>query len=420
MEDLEKIEHVTFKQVVDAFVGEIIPAMKSGEWIDVNIIFNDRGYDLIDDAASDNEYRTRHLRQDVADYVRAISGSIDDDIEVLNSDTIKKNLELQNMSDEEVNEKLGDLLDDDTIGKFSVNIKVDNAAIFFTCLRDFVNKTLDLYRDYGETDLLTWSIMQDLLANVWLRMGINDVENPIPFLKKQIDFTKNRKLDIMHPTKISTYSGYDVIMYTKPNKYFDETSRTMFFKLTKKDETTGRILEDYTLPKVLYDIDKNDICYIYGVQNVLPRDKHDTNEKKIKRELYKLNKGVENPTVHPSKVLALMLFINHLRNNGITNVTVPSMQVLSYMYHEVLSRTSDEELKKADKDFDMNSESAHASDKLKTANLNYDRFYNKQDIISYLKTEELFNLVNRIVEHTPGMEITNEMNLQGDSINIRL
>ena len=408
---------VSFKQVVDAFMGEIEPSIKQNEWVDINFVFTDDGYAMMEEIANDNEYRSHHLRQDVLDYIRALS-EVEREVEVLDSNTIKKAIELRNSFDDEANVKLGESPDvNDTIEE-SINIEVEDAEKFFTYLRDFVNATLDLYRDYGDTNLKTWAIMQDLLANVWLRMGINDVENPMMFLKNQVEFTKNRKLDTMNPTKISNYGEYDVYMYTKPNKYYDETSRTMFFKLTKRDKNTGRILEEYTLPKVLYDVDDSGTCYICGVQNV--KDKIDVNEKKIKRELYKLNKGVENPDVHPSKVLSLMLFINHIKSNGITNVVVPSTQVLSYAYHEVLSRTAEEELQEAEKKFDMYSETEMANKNLKDAKVNYERFYNKQDTISYLKTEELFNLVYRIVEHTPGVEITNEMNQQGDSINIRL
>ncbi len=418
MEDIEKLEHVNFKQVVDAFVGEIEPAIKGNQWVDINFLFTDDGYALMDEIANDGEYRDHHLRQDVVDYIRALSGSVEDNIELLNSDTIKKNLELQNMSDDEIFGSLSDPLDDnDFTEDKSINIVVEDAEMFFEHLRNIINKTLDLYREYKKEDLKTWSIMQDLLANIWLRMRIDDVENPMSFLKNQLEFANNRKLDTINPIKISKFGEYDVIMYTKPNEYYDETSRTMFFKISKRDEE-GKILEEYTLPKVLYDINDSDTCFICGVQNV--KDKIDINEKKIKRELYKLNKGVENPDIHPSKVLSLMLFINYIKSKGITNVIVPSLQVLSYEYHEVLSRTSEAELQDANKEFDMYSESEIVNEKLKDAKKNYGRFYDKQDTISYLKTEELFNLVNRIVEHTPGMEITSEINLQGDSINIRL
>ena len=88
MEDIEKLEHVNFKQVVDAFVGEIEPAIKGNQWVDINFLFTDDGYALMDEIANDGEYRDHHLRQDVVDYIRALSGSVEDNIELLNSDTI--------------------------------------------------------------------------------------------------------------------------------------------------------------------------------------------------------------------------------------------------------------------------------------------------------------------------------------------
>ena len=50
----------------------------------------------------------------------------------------------------------------------------------------------------------------------------------------------------------------------------------------------------------------------------------------------------------------------------------------------------------------------------------YNRVYNKEDLISYLKTEELFNLMYRIIEHVPNIEILNEVNMQGNSLILKI
>ena len=50
----------------------------------------------------------------------------------------------------------------------------------------------------------------------------------------------------------------------------------------------------------------------------------------------------------------------------------------------------------------------------------YQHVHNNQDKISYLKTEELMNLVLRICDMDETMHITNELNLQGASLKIKI
>ena len=50
----------------------------------------------------------------------------------------------------------------------------------------------------------------------------------------------------------------------------------------------------------------------------------------------------------------------------------------------------------------------------------YNRVYNKEDLISYLKTEELFNLMYRITMYNPNIEIMNEVIIQGDCLKMRI
>ena len=50
----------------------------------------------------------------------------------------------------------------------------------------------------------------------------------------------------------------------------------------------------------------------------------------------------------------------------------------------------------------------------------YNKLHEKQDLISYLKTEELYNLIYRITEQDPSIEIMNDVGIQGDSINLKL
>ena len=265
-----------------------------------------------------------------------------------------------------------------------LSIKVHDYHLFFNLLTCIVNELINLSRQVNE-----FISYFTLLRRIWLRMGINDVENIELFLDKQLQFLRNRTFNVQEPTLIKKCDEYDVYMKTSINETWDESTRSMSFILSNEDG-------DYLLPRILYDIDSLGTCYIYGVQSL---NKSKNKNKKIEKKLYKLNDGIENPDVHPSKVMALLLFIEQLEEKGITKIVIPSMQVLSYQYHELLSKEA-KRYRGNDPEF-------------------YERFYNKQDLISRLKTEDLINLMYRITEHKPNLEIINEVNLQGDCLIIR-
>ncbi len=148
------------------------------------------------------------------------------------------------------------------------------------------------------------------------------------------------------------------------------------------------------MPHILYDIDDEGVCYIYAVQSSKKKK-----DKTIERELYKLNKNIENPNVHPSKVYAMLLFINELKKKGISKIRIPSMQVLSYHYHELLSERAKNDLEKAKIEFESFPDDDYVQKKYEFAKQWYDTTYKKQDKISHLKTIELMNLAHRILEH---------------------
>jgi len=197
-------------------------------------------------------------------------------------------------------------------------------------------------------------------------------------------------------------------MKSEVNPTWDETTRSMIFTIEKNNYT-------YELPHILYDIDDKGVCYIYAVQS--SKKKRD---KTIERELYKLNKNIENPNVHPSKVCAMLLFINELKKKGILKVRIPSMQVLSYRYHELLSEKAKKDLEKAKTEFERFPNDDYVQENYEFAKQWFDATHEKQDKISYLKTVELMNLAYRILEHDQSIEIINEVNVQGDCLDIKI
>ena len=291
--------------------------------------------------------------------------------------------------------------------KDCLSIEINDSFIFFKYLTDIVNETIKLFNEYDNSVNARETTVY-LLRRIWLRMGINDVSNINYFLENQLQFIRNRIFDCHKLEIVNNIDGYSIYMKTKANELWDETTRSMVFSIEN-----GEII--YELPHVLYDISNDGVCYIYGVQNHQgEKNKH------IERKLYQLNKGIDNPNVHPSKVYAMLLFINELKKKGISNIIVPSMQVLSYRYHELLSNESKKNYEEIIRQCDDNPNDIYLKNRVKYLYNWYTHVYQKQDKISYLKTEELINLMYRITEHDSNIEILNEVNIQGDSMIIKL
>lgn len=286
-------------------------------------------------------------------------------------------------------------------------IYINDSTNFFEYLTNIINSLIELNSEYGMT-LSSRNIAMHVLRRIWLRMGIEDVANIESFLEKQLQFTRNRLLDTYGKEKIISFNDYEILMRSEVNQTWDETTRSMIFTMKKDDDT-------YELPHILYDIDDDGVCYIYAVQSSR-RNKN----KSIERELYKINKNIDNPNVHPSKVYSMLLFINELKKKKISKIRVPSMQILSYRYHELLSEKAKKDLEKAIKSLEKYPEDERIQREYEYTKEWYNHVYGKQDKISHLKTTELINLIYRITEHDQNIEVINDVNIQGDYLGIKI
>ena len=294
-----------------------------------------------------------------------------------------------------------------------LTIEVNNTKLFFEKLFEYiiaVTELEDYYNLYEKTSASIDYRAESHLMYLWLRMGSEDVTNIDRFLDKQIQFARNRVMDYRwldyHLTnKVGVFSDCDIYMYTEANRWWDETNRRMLFTLTK-----GNV--KYQLPTVLYDIDDSGVCYIYGVQN-----KNLKRNENIEKELRSLNKGKKIRSVHPSKVLALLLFINELRKHNISKVIVPTLQVLSYPFHEITLQKTERNIGYMRMSLNSNF-GKYTKEDYEEALRSLER-YKDCDRISRLKTEELIYLVYRITEHDKNIEILSEID-QSDNLIVRL
>ena len=284
---------------------------------------------------------------------------------------------------------------------------VRDYPMFFYYLMEIINKQLRLYSMYGERRGAR-SHCQCYMKRVWLRMGPEDFNNVEKFLERELQFIQNNDFDYLRfEKKIAEFYGNDVYIYSRLGTTFDETTRQMAFWIQTDDK------KKHDLPHIHYGITEENgkkVCYIFGFQTRLLRERIP----KVERTLYKLNQGIEEENVHPSRVLALQLFLELLHQNNINHIKVPLLQVLNYRYHEIYSQNVKEEYKKWNKDriekfqylrgHDLKSEIR----KYEGDQIDYIRFVDQQDLISQRKTENLINLFMEVARQNSELELIND------------
>lgn len=193
---------------------------------------------------------------------------------------------------------------------------------------------------------------------------------------------------------------------------WDENSREIVIKIYDKkyyNNTQLFIRPHCTLPVIRYGIYEKDgkkVCSIGSIQNrvnsLADKEVYDKQEvnRKVERKKYKVNSEVPKEytdKVEPKSILALSLFIDILNKEGITNIEIPSMYVLDYEYHEKMSKKLLENFNK-----EWTEERIKKSPLLYKEESNYlKRTYNKQDLISEIKTEGMIRKFERVLYHYP-------------------
>ena len=275
-------------------------------------------------------------------------------------------------------------------------IYVTDTIVFFDYLTKIINSLIELREEYFE-EVNPYSLTKSLLKRIWLRMNNNDFQDVIYFLQQQYMFIKDRTfIEYKSLKMINSFHNKEVYVYNKINRTWDEADNSMSFFI--KGEP------NHELSDVFYGIrHENDekVCYIYAVQN-----KSRKINKKIQRKLYHLNKGIDNPNVHPNQVYTLILFINECIKNGITKIKVPKIQVLNHRYHEILSKKCEREFKNK---WNYTSIIETFENPIKKRQYEsdkelYSHFVDMENKIDQLKRNKLFLLVDRMKYYFDNIE----------------
>ena len=160
----------------------------------------------------------------------------------------------------------------------------------------------------------------------------------------------------------------------------------------------------------------------YGIQS-LKRFYDD----KIKEELQPIKKRLRNKYVSADFIISLSLFLDYLYDLGIRNVEVPGMQVFSYPYHEHLSQSikdnyssyTDSDREELEELYEQGNRSDKVKDYIHTKSM-VPRFVDKEDSISYNKTERLIYTFSELMNKSNCIEIVSEPYIQSDNMKIKI
>lgn len=288
------------------------------------------------------------------------------------------------------------------INEDEIYIKIPNADLFFTKLTIVTNLYCRLNNIYDESSNKDYIINEFLQSALWLKMNPYDFYDIYTFLDNQISFLLCPSFKELDPSKggyhFGEYHDYHIYVMKDINTMWFESYEYITFKLFNIDDYT----KNYELPSIHYGIADN-ICYIYAIQN-MALNKQD---KKIERSLYKINKDIQNNNIHPSFILSMKLFIDLLKEKGISNIKVPLLQVLNYNYHVIKSNQMKEEFKREWTDEYIKS-IENAEDEFnnyKEALALYNRYVDREDDISKNKTEVFASIFLRIQEQFNNIDI---------------
>lgn len=240
----------------------------------------------------------------------------------------------------------------------TLNIK--DKIEFYNSIKEYIslfrsNGLINISEDFIKTGVVT------LIAN----MSIDDFNNPNEYVRRAIDFKKNKLLE---------QKSYGYIDSLEGNLNINVRIHNVETPFCFESQITGE-KGTYILPTICYGI-ANDTCYIYAMQNIVENTKTPY-YKKIKRKLYKLNKDIlENETeeyieyingisdyypenisdVSPNTVLALTIFLNELEKHGINKVkAIPYLPVryenrIKMIAHEIITAEEYKSLTKEERE----------------------------------------------------------------------
>ena len=292
---------------------------------------------------------------------------------------------------------------------------VNDYKKFFELLRQLYEKQIELYFLRTGRSAFTRYEKNNFFEEVWLRATPDDFNNPEDFLKKQVDMINDTTFEKYNEEtclgQIEFLDNNILCVKSGIARTWDENSKEFEIIIYDKNHYDNKELfvrPSYTLPLIRYGIyDKNGkkVCFIGSIQDKSDSYENSELEKQMNRKKYKANEGVpEEDTykVEPKHLLALSIFINLLHKENISEIEVPSLYVLDYDYHTKRNKKMLVDFEK-----DWTEENIEKYQDIYIKELNYfEKLYNKEELISEIKTERLLLIFRRLLHHYPKGNIT--------------
>lgn len=285
---------------------------------------------------------------------------------------------------------------------------INNYRQFFELLRQFYDRNIELYFLLTNNSAFPRSEKEICLEQIWLRATPDDFNNAEMFLKKQVamitDTTFEKYDDEISLGAVTSFDNNIVCVKNGIARVWDENSREMEITIYDKNYYERKELyhrPHYTLPVIRYGIYERNgkkVCSIGSIQDKSDSFKQTDLSKKINRKKYKANEGIseeDTKQVEPKNILALSIFINLLNREGITEIEVPSLYVLDYDYH---IKRNKQILKNFKKDWTEETIKKYPEE-YKRCSYYFNKSYNKQELISEIKTERILLTFRRLLQH---------------------
>lgn len=313
---------------------------------------------------------------------------------------------------------LKSILNDYKSGVDGIYICIHDSSRFFFLLQ----KLIEVYSNDFDRKLLDPS---NIIRSIWLRMGTSDISNVEKFLERQILFIKNYKV-LPEYRELFYFDNNDILAYyIRENDDFFETNKNIVFSIRRSSNNYLEGTRDYEFPSIHFGISKENgeaISYIYGIQSI-----SNIKDNEIKDSLQSIRKSLRNKYVSADFIISLSLFLDYLYDIGIKKIEIPVLQVFNYPYHEILSTNisdsfnsyTDSDIEEIESLYKNGNRSDRVEDYMHTKKM-VSRFVNKQDSISYNKTERLIYTLYELINRYDSVELVSDAYGQSDNMIIEL
>lgn len=290
-------------------------------------------------------------------------------------------------------------------------VVVNDYIKFFKLLKQYYKEDIKLY--FKRTNFSQFPVyeLKNCFLEIWLRMTPYDFNNPEDFLRRNVKMIQDKTFE-KYSNEVCIGSlkrnrNYVVCVKNAISRTWDEAPfEFQILIYDKKDYESNYILkQNFKLPVIRYGIyekNRKKVCYIGSIQNIDSLNKLDEKYLNLKNNIRKevltkeLRKECYIQNIEPLKLLSLCIFITFLYNEGITEIEAPSMYVLDYEYHKKrgikLKESFDKKWHKSKAEIPLEDLDEYERD-CKYLSQNY----NKENVISSLKTETFIMTLNALL-----------------------